>query len=122
MSEYFSVGSVGVTSVFVYRPTLGRDSGCPYCGSQGLLEETSMFSDGTNVKYKPRLLYGISENHMLVSRMWKCVNCGQMILGHNKYLMEQDGAGRPESFILYSRHGITCQLASLIVNFMSRGE
>ena len=61
----YSTSSKGIGSIFVFKPQLILgEVQCPFCHQQGI-DETSIYSDGRNVKYRPRLLYGISENHLL---------------------------------------------------------
>ena len=81
LKHKFSMPSDGVRSVIVYKPDIIlKQAHCPQCTKPGL-EETRMYSDGQNVKYKPRLLYGVSENTLLVSQIFKCFHWSKYILG-----------------------------------------
>ena len=104
-------------NIMIYNP----QSFVPIClKHQERLFLTDCWTSGRDSSTKPRLLYGISKNTLLISRIYRCDRGCGTILGHDESILNQAPSEIP--FVLFHRSEILKNLLSLVVNNVAAGN
>ena len=95
---------------------------CPSCNEQGVKEDLHpiRWIDGSKTYEQPRLLYGLRNDVLLVSRVYLCKNKHQIISHDSRILSQlQDDFNPP--FVLFHRAGVTKELFQFVISHIRAG-
>ena len=100
-------------SLFFNHPLQHEQLNCPLDGSP--LIDDSLWTDGSLKEFKPRLIFNLFRNTLLVSKVYKCDGCARQFLAHDRALQWQLQRAKLQ-FLLMKRSGVTGDLYSYVVN------
>jgi hypothetical protein len=85
------------------------------------LDVTDHWTQGENERHKPRILYNLGRNVLLVSRLYKCGLCKENYRSHNEGLSAQLGHTLIP-YILLHRSGFTMKTFDLTISMIETGK
>ena len=91
---------------------------CPNDHETLQLKKWTLRSKGT---YSPRLIYGYHRNALLVSAVYICTSCKNLLLAHDERLMDQLGTDVFLPFQLFHKSGMMHDSVSLIMDLIACG-
>ena len=112
--------NINVTNVIVWDPQIlikNLSIYCPIC--KGFVHPIR-WKDGTKRYEGPRKLYGLKENVLLISRVYRCEK-GHQILAHDPEVLSQSNSILMEPFLLFHKGGITRELYEFIISHIDIG-
>ena len=114
--EEFLVEDIILWDPLSHNPDLNLR--CPSCFETGAIDESvraTRWKDGSSSCDQPRRLYGLSNNVLLVSRVYMCRRRHQTI-SHNPAILSQVRDLFRVPFVLFHRCGITRELSDFVIS------
>ena len=95
---------------------------CPSCLEIGVNEllRPIRWKDGRTINDQPRFLYGLSNNVLLVSRIYLCKNKHQILSHDDRILSQIDDQFLPP-FVLFYKTGVTRELFNFFTSHITAG-
>lgn len=95
---------------------------CPTCDEQEVKEDLHpiRWIDGSKTYEQPRLLYGLRNDVLLVSRVYLCKNKHQ-IISHDSGILSQVKEDFPPPFVLFHHAGVTTELFQFVIAHVRAG-
>ena len=112
----------GKLSVIIWDPLHVNNSGnlvCPIC--DGTLVSTDTWTDGSSSRLNPRQLYDTHQKTLLLSRIYKCDSCKQLLLAHDSRILKMLHSPSSVPFVLMHKCGFTRSLLDLILSLVQHG-
>lgn len=116
----FLVPDVPLWEPLAYFPELTLF--CPSCAEQNVQEilHRIRWKDGNTSYDQPRLLYGLRNAVLLVSRVYLCKN-RHRIISHDHGILSQVKRDFPSPFVLFHKSGVTREMFQFFASHISAG-
>lgn len=98
------------------------DLHCPFDGQ--VLRDSEKWTDFESASnLRPRTVYGLTRNFILISAIYKCDFCDRKILAHDESLLKEAfSKGVSPNYILFKKCAISADLYDNIVNSAAQGK